>query len=120
MSRRPFADGRPTSTRRPGYTADQKRRRAFVHRELKDTGMYVGNKQWQAQCRICGRMRILREAEWTADHIHPVALGGAEDGPLQLACADCQRKQAAAVANMRNPRAVSRKRPEEPHPGIIR
>ena len=50
----------------------------------------------------------------------PVALGGSEDGPLRLSCAECQIKQGSKVANAVNPKAVPRRRPKEDHPGFIR
>ena len=115
---KPFADARrgPRSTE---YTRDQPRRRRFVKAWLRDHAEQVERDVWRCECQVCHRTLTLPLPQWTADHIHPVALGGDESGPLQLACAQCQRVQAAHVANKVNPRAQPRRRPAEPHPGAI-
>ena len=85
--RKPFADAVNV---RPRYrsAAETKRRRETV-------------KAWRAQygdyCPRCGRTGV----KLTADHLHPVGLGGSEHGTLGVACIDCQRSQGARVANER-------------------
>jgi hypothetical protein len=104
--------------RRPGYAALSRRRREFVRRHLKDHGTHVGDGLWQAQCCVCSRTLTLPMREWWADHITPVAMGGREDGPLQLSCGDCQRKQGSVIGNARN-WTHQRKREPEKHPGVV-
>jgi len=113
---RPFSGGRRP---RPGYEADRRRRREFVRTQLRQHGEREG-AGWRAQCQVCGHVRVLPISRWWADHVTPVALGGSEDGPLRLSCAECQIKQGSKVANAVNPKAVPRRRPKEDHPGFIR
>ena len=121
MSRRrtPFAGARPSQERRPDYDADRKRRRAFVRQHLRDNGQEVDRGVWLATCQVCGQVRALPLSDWWADHIHVVARGGSEHGPLRLSCKLCQLKQGSTVANERNPLAQSRKRAQEQHPGAV-
>jgi len=79
-----FANGVPSRQRRPGWDAGRKRREAIVKQHRAQYG------DW---CPLCGRS----EVKLSADHITPVALGGSEDGPLRVACMDCQHKQAGHV-----------------------
>lgn len=115
---KPFADARQ-GPRSAEYTRDQSRRRRFVKTWLREHGEQVGPNVWRCECQVCRQTLTLPLPQWTADHIHPVALGGDESGPLQLACAHCQQKQASAIGNARNPRAQPRRRQSEPHPGAI-
>jgi hypothetical protein len=83
---KPFSASKPTSQRRPQFNATRSMRERAV-------------AEWQAQygnwCPICGRT----DAKLTADHLRPVALSGAEDGPLSVHCVDCQRSQGGKVGN---------------------
>ena len=91
----------PTRQSRPGYDAERRRRRAFVKAELHHVGEHLGNNVWLAVCELCGVPKALPFSEWWADHVHPVALGGSEAGPLRLSCASCQRRQGARLARER-------------------
>lgn len=82
---------RPTDKQRRagGRTYRERQRRKAVVDEWREQ-----HGDW---CPECGRRGVLL----TADHIHPVALGGAEDGPLQVLCIDCQRRQGSEVGRQR-------------------
>jgi len=114
-----FSGARGTGQRRPGYAADQRRRRAVVSAHLHEHGHQVEHGVWQARCAVCGQVKTLRISDWWADHVDPVAAGGREQGELRLSCKACQIQQGSQVGNARNPRAQSRKRAPEPHPGAI-
>ncbi len=79
--------------RRPGYDAERRRRRQFVKDMLSATGTYLGDGLWLANCTLCHRRLALPLAQWTADHVIPIAAGGTESGPLRLSCMRCQRAQ---------------------------
>jgi hypothetical protein len=116
---RAFRTTRTTDERRPGYSADRKRRRRFVERALRADGVRMADGQWRAVCQVCKQTMTLPLSDWWADHILPVAQRGDEGGPLRLSCKYCQLKQASRVGNARNPMAQSRKRPQEKHPGDL-
>jgi hypothetical protein len=115
----PFPGGRSPHERRAGYNADRRRRRKFVERALRQDGTRVGRDEWRAVCTVCKQTMTLPLSDWWADHINPVAESGEEGGALRLSCKYCQLKQASRVGNARNPRAQSRKRAEEKHPGDL-
>jgi 5-methylcytosine-specific restriction endonuclease McrA len=56
------------------------------------------------------------------DHIVPASAGGSDDDSNLAAIHQhpCHAAKTAQEANARNPRAVSRKRAPEPHPGVVR
>ena len=114
-----FSGARGSRDRRPGYAADQRRRRAFVASDLRQHGEQVERGIWRARCELCRHVKTLPLSHWWADHVHAVADGGSEHGPLRLSCKACQIAQGSAVANARNPKAQSRKRAEEKHPGVL-
>lgn len=104
--RKAWQGSTPTRVRRPGFAADRKRREAVV-------------KAWRAQygsfCPRCRRTGV----SLTADHLHPIALGGAEDGPLGVLCVHCQRQQGARVARAKQRAAAPtthRMKPTPPPP----
>ena len=114
-----FDGTRQARERRPEYEADRKRRRAFVTAHLRQHGVREGQGVWTAVCQVCGVRKTLPLSEWWADHIHAVADGGSEHGPLRISCKACQITQGSQVANARNPRAQPRRRQQEDHPGLI-
>ena len=82
--------GRPA----PSWT-ERRRRRAVVAAWVAARGNV---------CPACGNAGHHPDGapvQVTADHVVPVALGGAEDGELQPMCRRCQNLQASRVAAMR-------------------
>lgn len=74
-------------TARPHYNARERKRRAEAVREHRRR---FGN--------VCfGYKRLphhaTRENPLTADHVTPVAAGGAEDGPLAVLCLSCNARK---------------------------
>jgi 5-methylcytosine-specific restriction endonuclease McrA len=67
-------------------------------------------------CYICGHPGANQ-----VDHIIPVSAGGGEEDSNLAAIHEhpCHAAKTAREANARNPRAVSRKRTPEQHPGMI-
>lgn len=114
-----FQGTRHSHDRRPGYAADQRRRRAFVAGYLRLHGEQVQRGVWRARCSLCGQVKTLPLSDWWADHVDPVASGGRERGELRLSCKACQLRQGSQVGNARNPMAQPRKRKAERHPGLL-
>lgn len=99
--RRESGWARYPSTPRPGIqsAAEKRRRREFVRRWIAEHGpLCVGYKR---------PPHMVNPKDLTADHVHPVALGGAEDGPLQAMCRACQNRQGSDLANARRGRGQS-------------
>jgi len=78
--------------RRAGHSRAETQRRAAVV------------KAWRAAhgnvCPACGyrdRYPDGKPVKLTAEHLNPVALGGAEDGPLGVMCMRCQTRQGSAI-----------------------
>jgi hypothetical protein len=87
----PWGKGAHRVTPRPVSWAERERRRKTV-------------AAWRAQygnaCPACGAVdRHLggMPVVLTADHAHPVRLGGDESGPLRVMCRRCQGRQGAAI-----------------------
>lgn len=62
-------------------------------------------EQFGDHCSFCGSPRYLCErlhVGLTQQHIVPIALGGAEDGPVVPMCARCQEMSAAALRRVRD------------------
>jgi 5-methylcytosine-specific restriction enzyme A len=76
---------RAKRTRRP-YTYEEQRRRA------KAVDDWVAVHGW-----LCPGWRrpAHKSRDLTADHVHAVAAGGAEDGHLQVLCRSCNGRKAA-------------------------
>lgn len=68
-------------------------------------------------CYICGQ-----PGAGSVDHIVPVSLGGGEEDSNLASVHEypCHASKTAREARMLNPMAVSRKRSEEEHPGLVR
>jgi hypothetical protein len=89
---KPFEQSSPRKQRRPGYDR---------HRALRRKAVVEWKDIWGLYCPLCGHKDIFRDGSpvrLTADHISPVALGGAEDGPLSVHCYRCQAKQGGMIA----------------------
>lgn len=85
---------------RPWRNANQKPRRSqydWQERQRRRETVEAWQRAYGNYCPYCGRSG----AKLTANHIVPVALGGREDGPLDVMCVTCMRKQASAVAAQR-------------------
>lgn len=79
----------PHSQRRPDFTWAERQRRAKTV------------AAWRAENGdICPGYRTPPHpsADLTADHITPVAAGGAEDGPLAVLCRTCNGRKASRSA----------------------
>lgn len=94
---KPFANavsGRNRAERKvPNH--ERRRRHAFVESWIAEHG------RW---CPGCGAVEYHDDGvkvTITADHITPVSLGGAEDGPLQALCTRCQSRQGFRLRNAR-------------------
>lgn len=67
------------------------------------------------KCYLCGA-----EGCRAVDHIVPVCEGGTEDDAnLAAICDECHGRKTAAEANRHNAHAQPRRRPAEPHPGLL-
>jgi len=94
--RKPFDGCGPRTLYRDKSYAEKKRRRDAVAWHQKQFG------NW---CPMCGDTDKHEDGKrvWLwADHLTPVGLGGAEDGPLGVMCSRCQRKQGAMVMRRRH------------------
>lgn len=88
-----FAQSGPNRTPRRVSYAERQRRKRCVDQWLAEYG---------AWCPECGAVEWYDDGTKvviTADHVTPVALGGAEDGPLKAMCKRCQSSQGARIRN---------------------
>lgn len=76
---------------------ERKRRAATVSAWLSVHGITLENGDVIARCPDCRQMRV----NFVADHVHPLATGGPEDGELRIHCASCSGKQGARLAAWR-------------------
>lgn len=74
---------------------ETKRRRETVAAWLAEHGRECANGDVIARCPDCREMR----ARFVADHVHPLALGGSEDGELRVHCWRCSASQGATISN---------------------
>lgn len=90
---------RQTKDRRPRYVSsvERKRRRDTVDAWLNANALgMVDGRKW-AICPECRQART----QWVADHVHPVALGGQEDGRLVVHCKSCSSRQGGRIGRHR-------------------
>ena len=80
------------------------RDRSYRERKRRADAVTWHRRRYGNWCPVCGHTDRHEDGKgvrlW-ADHVTPVGLGGAEDGPLRVMCSRCQSRQGAAVMTTR-------------------